>query len=345
MAIYLAHPGQLAVYEHGNFVPVPDVAMFERLLRQPGYFSIRRSRISPVRMAVYERLARALAPKALTKEVQPAVLDAVTPLLRLVHTLPPYARTTRRMSQQAQAIRQALLDARAPDQLLFETLPQSCGFPPFDPEQQIEDHVVEPFFVALRTGLQELQGAYSDLVNYVRERIRVAFGATVTESSALRAELTNRYEAISELTSDSLIRAWGVRLQNAHAGDGWIESGAALVGRKPLDTWNDSDLINFEAQIAELGRQFKVVEQIAITRQSLPPETPVLRVGIANGHGEVSTVVHLAQRNPQMDQLLEDLSDTLARYDALTTEQKTAVLAELLQPNLLATANGNGQHE
>ncbi len=109
MAAYMASSGELALYEHGNYVPVPDIATFERLLRQPNYFGIRRSRASGVRMAVYERLARALAPSALTREVQPAVLDAVTPLLRLVNSLPQYTRTTQAVSTQAQAIRQAIL--------------------------------------------------------------------------------------------------------------------------------------------------------------------------------------------------------------------------------------------
>jgi hypothetical protein len=345
MAAYMANPGEIALYEHGNFVPIPDIATFERLLRQPNYFAIRRSRATGVRMAIYERLARALAPRALTKDVQPAVLDAVTPLLRLVSTLPQYTRTTRHISEQAQAIRQALLDARAPDELLFEKLPQACGLPVFDPDQQVQDLLIEPFFVTLREGLQELQQAYTELVNRVRERIRSAFGTTAVESLALRAELTNRYRAIAAITSNIHIRALGVRLENADDADGWIESVAALVGRKPLDTWNDGDFINFNSQIAELGREFRVAEQIAITTQSLPPDTPILRVGIANGHGELSTVVHFTERHPLMDQLLADLSTVLEQYATLTPEQKTAVLVELLQPNLAESANGNGHYE
>lgn len=345
IAAYMANAGEVALYEHGNFVPVPDIATFERLLRQPHYFAVRRSRATGVRMAIYERLARALAPRALTRDVQPAVLDAVTPLLRLATTLPQYTRTTKHISEQAQAIRQALLDARAPDELLFEKLPQACGLPAFDPDQQVQDLLIEPFFATLRAGLQELQEAYTHLVSRVRERIRSAFGASAAESSALRIELTQRYRSIATITSDSSIRALGVRLENADAGDGWIESVAALVSRKPLDTWSDGDFVNFNSHIAELGRQFRIAEQIAVTTQALPPDTSILRVGIANGHGELSTVVHFTDRHPLMDQLLTELGDVLARYATLTTEQKTAVLAELLQPNLAESANGNGHYE
>lgn len=342
MAVYLARAGEIVLYEQGNYVVSPDMAMFERLLRQPHYFSLRSSRRTGLRQAVYERLATALAPKALTKVVQPAVLDAITPLLRLVHTLPQYTRTTKNVSPIAQSIRQALLDARAPDQLLFEKLPIACGYPAFDPDQSNDNMFIEPFFTTLREGLQELQATYQQLVNHVVEKIRVAFSATNLDSELLHTELINRYQLIAELTKDTTIRAFGVRIENSIKGAShWIESIAALVGRKPLDTWSDHDLTEFETQIAVLGRSFKLVEQMAITTQSLPSDTPVLRVGIANGHGEVSTVIHLNQRHPLMDELFNELTAVMDRYDRLTIEQKTAILTELLQPNLAYAMNGN----
>ena len=51
MAAYQANIGEVALYEHGNYVPIPDIATFELILRQPAYFAIRRSRASGVRRA------------------------------------------------------------------------------------------------------------------------------------------------------------------------------------------------------------------------------------------------------------------------------------------------------
>jgi hypothetical protein len=339
MAAYLANAGEVAWYEHGNYVPTPDIAMFERLLRQPGYFSIRRSRVTGARIAVYERLARPLAPRALGRPAQIAILDAVTPLLRIINTLPAYSRATRRVSPHAQAIRQALLNARAPDELLFENLPLACELPPFAPDIALDDGMVEDFFTELRNGLQELQGAYALLVAEVRERIRAAFGAVATDAAALRLELVQRYAQIATVTSDSQIRALGVRLENADDGDSWIESVGALIGRKPLDAWNDGDVKQFELLVADLGRRFRVVEQVAVTSQTLSPGTPVLRIGISNGHGEISTVVRTTNHHPLMQSLHDDLHQVLAKYDTLSLEQKIAVLTELLQPNLEESAN------
>jgi hypothetical protein len=188
VAAYLANAGEVALYEHGNFVPVPDIATFERLLRQPGYFAVRLSRVSGVRVAVFERLARALAPKALRKSGQPAILDAVTPLLRFVHGLPPYARATRQVSAHAQAIRTALLTARAADELLFEVLPQACDLPTFSPQSPSDPDGVEEFFVRLKTGLDELQRAHGALLERVTGQLRSGFGASASDTDALREE-------------------------------------------------------------------------------------------------------------------------------------------------------------
>lgn len=347
MAAYMANVGDMALYEHGNYVPMPDVATFERLTRQPGYFAVRRSRATGGRAAVYERLARALAPRAMEKHGQAAILDAVTPLLRLVHTLPAYSRTTRQISPRAQAIRQALLAARAPDELLFERLPLACDLLPFPPDVALDNQQIEAFFTALREGLQELQNAYAALREEAREQIRAAFGALATESAALRAELTERYGRIANVTSDSLVRALGVRLENADMGEAWVESVAALVGRKPLDAWNDDDARSFALQIADLGRRFRTVEQIAVANQAVEPDAPIVRVGIANGYGEHSVIVQPTYCDEDMEQLRDELQEVLARYGTLTQEQRTSVLVALLQPLVeqIAGTNTNGHND
>jgi hypothetical protein len=334
VAAALANAGEVALYEHGNYVTLPDIATFERLLRQPGYFSIRRSRATGARMAVYQRLARALAPRALAQQVQPALLDAVTPLLRLAGALPAYSRKTRRVSQRAQAIRQALLEARAPDELLFEQLPQACGLAPLLFDVSLDDAQIEALFAALRDGLQELQDAYPHLVERVRERIRLAFGATATASAELRAELIEHYAQIAAAASDSQLRALGLRLENAGEGDAWVESVAALVGRKPLDAWGDADLDSFELQIVEIGRRFRVVEQLTPADQTSGPYWSARRVSITDNEGEIWGIVRDSDFTPKMQDLYDTLVATFAKYEPLSTEQKINVIADQLRPLL-----------
>jgi hypothetical protein len=331
VAAYVANIGEIALYEYGNFAPIPDMALFERLLRQPTNFGIRLSRASGLRVAVYERLARALAPSALGKTFQPAVMDAITPLLRIVRKLPDYTRQTTSVSKQAQAVRAAVLSARSPDEMLFHALPQACGLPPILVDQSLDDTLVEHFFTSLRSSLEELQGSYEVLILEIQRLIGEAFKAQARDSQFLRDELLYRYNLFASTISEPIFRSLGIRIENAEGGSAWIESVAALVSRKPADTWNDQDLSAFKNQIADLGHRFRSMEQVAVTSQSLPKNASVIHVGITDSRGEQSVVLHRLEFSQDQQQLRNEINQLLDRYSTLSLQQQTVVLTELLQ--------------
>jgi hypothetical protein len=319
---------------------MPDIATFERLLARPEQFAVRLSRADGARRLVYERLARALSPRALELPVQPALLAVAMPLLRLLNGLPAYSKQTRQVNERAQGLRQALREARSPDELLFERLPLACGLPPFRADEPEDAARVDAFAVALREGLEELQEAYPRLIRALANRIGLAFDLRSTGAGA-RAELQARHALIAETTNDTLLRALGVRLETADTdGDAWVESLAALVARRPPELWGDGDLPAFEVAVAELGRRFRAAEELAVAARAVPAEAPLLRVGLANGRGELSRVIHVADSDPAVQRLRADLTAALGRHVGLTTDQRAAALAALLQTLLEPEGEG-----
>jgi hypothetical protein len=331
VALYTARSGEINLYERGNYVPMPDIATFERLLARPEQFGVRLSQAVGARWSVYERLAYALAPRALLQPVQPALLAVAMPLLRLLNGLPAFSKQTRQVSERAQAVRQALREARSPDELLFERLPQACGLATFRADEPEGEARVDVFATILREGLQELQEAYPRLIRAITSRIGAAFGLRSSGAGA-RAELQARHTLIAETTNDTLLRALGVRLETADPeGDAWVESLAALVARRPPELWGDDDLPAFEVAVADLGRRFRAAEELAVAASAVPAEALLLRVGLSNGHGELSRVLHVADGDLAVQQLRADLTAALGRHTGLTTDQRAAALATLLQ--------------
>lgn len=331
VALYLARAGEIALYERGSYLPAPDLAAFERLLARPEQFALRLSRADGARRPVYERLAQALAPRALSLPAQPALLAVAMPLLRLLRELPEYSRQTGRVGAQAQALRRALGAARSPDELLFELLPQACGLPPFRSDEPPSDGRVDAFAAALRAGLAELQAAYPALLAWAGAQLCLAFGLRA-RGAAARAELQGRYAAIADTTSDLGLRALGVRLETADDGDGpWVESVAALLARRPPAQWADGDLPGFELALAELARRFRAAEELALVARAVPADAPLLRIGLANGRGELSRVVHSDPADPAVQQLRAELAQALGRHAGLSADQRAAALAALLE--------------
>jgi hypothetical protein len=339
MALYLANAGEIALYEHGSYVTIPDIAVFERLIRHPQNFAIRQFSSGGVRMKVYERLARVLAPKALTKEVQPALLDAVNPLLRFIMKLPEYSQHTLNVSEQARAIRQALLNAQEPDIVLFETLAHACGIPPFatDATVALDLGEIERFFVTLQTGLMELQHAYPQLVDRVAESIRRAFATQSTDKELVYEELCQRSHQIIEVTSDTQIRALGIRLKHGSPGDAWIESIGELVVRKPMSHWRDTDVSTFDLQIMELGQRFCISEKIAAATQTMPTEAKAMHIRVTDATGEHSRVVWNRHFDSAIEQVQTAIAAVFDQYTNLNDEQRVRVLVSLLQPLLQST--------
>lgn len=330
VALYVARAGEISIYERGMYVPMPDIAVFERLMTRPEQFSVRLCRAEGARWRVYERLARALAPQALTQPSQPALLAVTLPLLRFINQLPAYSKQTKRISPRAQAVRQALREARTPDELLFERLPRACDMPSFRADDDEGTLRVEPFVAALREALQELQSAYSRLLETIATRISAAFGLHATGASG-RAELETRYAAIAATVTDPQIRAVGVRLETADPGDQpWIVSLAALVAKRPPETWSDGDLPAFEAAVVDLGRRFRAAEELALIAHTVPSDTTLVRVGVNNGQGEISRVVDISVADPAVERLQTDLRAVLERHADLTNDQRVAALTELL---------------
>lgn len=338
MTLYAARAGEINLYERGTYVPMPDMAVIERLLARPDQFAVKLSRADGARRQVYTRLAAALAPRALSQPIQPALLAVAMPLLRLHHQLPDYSKQTKRLSPQAQALRTALREARSPDELLFERLPAALGLAAFHPNDAENDARIDAFAAALRDGLQELQGAYPQLIHTIGERIGAAFGLQGSDAAA-RVELHTRYNLLAAVTNDKQVHALGIRLETADAeSDAWIASIAALVAQRPPALWNDGDLPAFSAAIAELGRRFRAAEELAVAANGLPAAAPLLRIGLTNGNGEVSRVLHRAADDPAVQQLHADLLALLERHSTLSDDQRAAAIASVLQELLGAAA-------
>ena len=107
---------RLALYEDDLFVPRVEIETLERLVRRPETFAIRSFDLAPGERRVIEKLAAIAGDTDAGPSAGGAagLLAVVRNLVQLASRLPPYTRRTRRLSADAQAVRELLLDARDP---------------------------------------------------------------------------------------------------------------------------------------------------------------------------------------------------------------------------------------
>ncbi|MCK4816703.1 hypothetical protein KA005_13110, partial [bacterium] len=128
-AFKVVHEHEIVFYENGSFSRIMAGEEFQRLIRAAHTFEIQYCKIEGIRTEIFNKLVTALGlPK--NKDQKPELLDIVQPLCVFTANLPRYVHSTKKLSKEALAVRDAILLAHEPIKLLFYDLPKACGLKP-----------------------------------------------------------------------------------------------------------------------------------------------------------------------------------------------------------------------
>ena len=310
VAALLARDDDVAVYERGSFLPAWTPSHAERLLRAPDGFEVRQCRIDRLRQSVLTRLAETLR---LSAEREPALLDVVRGLVRFVADLTPYARRTLRTSQRARDIREALVRAREPAQLVFDDLPTACGCAPFDLGRAQDPGRMDEFVGALEAGLREIRNAYPALIERTCATLaeHLSLPAPLAE---LADELRSRAGRLIEIAVEPMLKGFVLRASDdALAPDDLVSSLLTQLARKPPPEWGDTDEDHFQVRTAQVARAFRGAEALLVGAGGADSGHSLLRLAIARrGQPERDCVLPLRSADEaEIDALRHRILDTV----------------------------------
>ena len=284
-AVLLHYESEIALYEEGSFVADISMPVFERLIRSPEKFEIKRFRMEGIRAEVFEQFTGMISKPVSAMGKPPNLLVIVRPIVSFIHKLPRYTMLTQELSDAAIALRKAINDAREPDALLFEQLPRALGFDAFGPLVETDSKTVDAFFNTLRGTLSELNRAYDDLLSFIEEMLVSAFSLQSNGDSP-HTELIKRAQPLLNWTIDTKLKVFLIRICDEGLNfKEWVEAIGTYIANKPPASWNDLDKAHFEMNLSELARKFHRFEVLSFERQQ-QSEKPadstgeVIRVGI-----------------------------------------------------------------
>ena len=284
-AVLLHYASEIALYEDGSFVADISMPVFERLIRSPEKFEIKRFRMEGIRAEVFEQFTGMISKPVSVMGSPPNLLVIVRPIISFIHKLPRYTMLTQELSDAAIALRKAINDAREPDALLFEQLPQALGFDAFGPLTETDSKTVDAFFNTLRGTLSELNRAYDDLLSFIEGMLVSAFSLQ-SNGNRPHTELIKRARPLLNWTIDTKLKVFLIRVCDEGLDfKGWLEAIGTYIANKPPASWNDSDKAHFEMNLSELARKFHRFEVLSFERQQQPEQPAdsageVIRVGI-----------------------------------------------------------------
>lgn len=256
---------ELALYQENTFIPQFGTEEMEMMAKRPELFSLRHFAPTGIRKKVFQFYKRLL-------NAQPEITDAsirnasmvsvVGPLVQFANRLSPYARQTKSVSKHAQNVRNALLRAKEPIQLLFVELPEALGLEAFTNNSHVEDDKSGQFEGRLKDALKDLIEADDLLLQRVQRLVLESFGSD-GELAFFRKDITRRVEPLITPCRDSDLKPVLIAMSKTQNDDrDWLSSIASAVMTRPLYAWRDSDVDEFPVAMGDVSTRFTAFEAV-----------------------------------------------------------------------------------
>ena len=321
---YLLNRHEIAFYDEGAYSPSLTYEHLERLVRRPDLFAFQRFRVAGVRATLFDEYNQALFGG---KRDTLAVLDIARPLANFLLQLPEYTQKTRRLSETALRVRQALALAKSPEKLLFEQLPDAC--------RRTQTTATTGFAETLVAALRELAGAYTTMVNELRTALCDAFRCPGdTPIGELRSVAMGRCHGLDSYTVDvrglkSFMRR---AMERSRSDEQWLEYVLTFLGQKPPAKWTDQDRSTAEYRLAEYSNRLPDLQRLKLFYDGKGASATesmdvILLKTLSRKHGEIDETVPIdghvakaiADAKRKVEEALEEVGDDKLRLALVAT--------------------------
>ncbi|MEB3884306.1 hypothetical protein [Lyngbya sp. CCY1209] len=341
----LYHVDDVGVYKDGTFIPVLGLEHFEILVRYPDRFSVKYFEVVGLRSQVFKELEamwgnRKPLNKAGVRNV--TLLTVVKPLFQFVKKLPAYTAQTRRLSDEAVGVLQALKRDQEPDELVFTSLPQACGLPAITTGKAEDTTTAKTLRGKLVEALREIQTAYDCLLNDCQAQLYEAFGIRSPETR-LREDLRVRASYISGQCLERILKSFARAAADESKSDRqWLEALVMIVADKPAESWTDADATGFEMKLSDIARRFKNLEALQKEVAAKGEGFEARRITVTRPDGEETHRMVWVEHESEdkIEALVEDiLQNSLVRdnpqlQQALVAKLTERVLGAVSQENI-----------
>jgi hypothetical protein len=333
-ALYLlVNRGTCGVFERGTLVLELTAEHLQRMYKTPGQFEIKELPASAASHAVLEDYRAALATVGCQVEGELTALEVARSTYRWLAKLPSFSQQSGRVSKDTALFRARLERSRDHIDLLFRAVPQLHE----------ESKSKQDFRAWLSSVLLDLGGCYKRLQHEVGSVLSTSFDIA-GNLSRVRQQLQKECSSATTDVAEANLRSFVMRCADPTLSDDrWLDSIASLIVHKPLDSWMDATISQFEATVIELCAQYKRWVRLLSHRARHPAigERYVsLTMTLPSGHESAVFVAADPAAKKMAAEILEDLN----RTSGGNRDRMLAVLGQALVA-LQATESSNTERQ
>ncbi|MBB4087629.1 hypothetical protein [Sphingomonas carotinifaciens] len=323
--VMVADRHRMALFERGTYCPKLDAQAFMRILKSPENFTIQWVALEGVRAEVYQRLAATLG----SVDGEDGLMAVVAPLVRFGAGLSLHAQRSAEVSPNAARVRDAIMRARSPVDLVFTELPAACGLEPFDGDGEDGAVRAAEFAERLADAIGELERCYPSLLDRMRSEVGRALGA----DGDLRTNVADRAGPLVFRVKAQALRTFVQRLADrVLSDDAWIEAmGGALVG-KPPSRWLSPDVATWQGRLEDISATFLRLEAAAFGSE--PEQKGVVRLALTHVDGrEHVSIVGVNEQSPEEELFTRSILHLIERNGASIAQVVARLAGHMLEAN------------
>lgn len=320
VAMYLlVHRSTCAVFERGTLVIELTAEHLQRMYKTPNQYELRELPSTADNRAMLEDYRAALATVGCQVEGELTILEVARAAYRWVAKMPQYTLQSGKVSKDTILFRTHFQRSRDHIDLLFRALPQVHR----------ECKSKQTFRAWVAGALGELGACYRKLQDEVGNILSSSFQFAGT-LPLVRQQLQRECSAASTDLAEANLRAFVLRCADPTLSDErWLDSLASLIVHKPLDSWTDATITEFEVALLDLFAQYKRWVRLVSHRARNPTlgERYVsVTMTLPSGHETAVFVV----ADPSAKEIAEEVLGNLKSATNGNREQMLAVLGQAL---------------
>ncbi len=241
-------------HDQNGFIPYIDEGVLDLVYKNPALYSLKSYKVEGLKLNLLESYKELVQSQNESSGAKSSFLTVYGNFLRFYNSLNDYSKKTKSISAKSINFREAIHNAKDPEDALFNLFPEALGFSNINFEDNEDDF--NTYIFHIKDAIREIRTAYDQLLNRIEEQILNNLECENFEFKKYKIELAER---LSSIKPELLARENGVfyRRLVSHIDDreSWLKSVADIALGKPIDKMLDSEEIILMNNVSSYSRR------------------------------------------------------------------------------------------
>lgn len=232
--------GDYALYSEGTFKPYVNEDELYLITRNPKHYTIKSFELNDLRLSFFNKYRAFLQQQDSEKLSVSSFIESIRPILLMYRKLNHYAQTTKRISMEAQRLRDAIAKAQDLEKVFFDDFPSALGV---DIGELLKsEHNFDNYILKFQETISEIGKSYDELLNRIELFIQQEVLHDNLPFEKYKKVFQKQFASIKDHQLLPLQKTFLQRINSPmNDRDSWLASiGQTLIG-KPLTQLSDND--------------------------------------------------------------------------------------------------------